>query len=119
MPIVGMLGIDKGEPTLPSQRNIVRSVASASGTIDNGAKFVQMTFRDGMKPGVLTFVLRKQILKLGNQNRGLVVGTARGMMWHTEQPLTRHFKMLNPMVLYNLANPFGPIASSNKAFPTA
>ena len=119
MPIVGMLGIDKGEPTLPSQRNIVRSVASASGTIDNGVKFVQMTFRDGMKPGVLTFLLRKQILKLRHQNRGLVVGTARGMMGRTEQPLTRHFKMLNPMLLNNPANPFGPITSSNKAFPTA
>jgi hypothetical protein len=49
----------------------------ASGTIDNGVKFVQMTIRDGMKPGVLTFLLPKQIQKLGNQNRGLVVGTAR------------------------------------------
>ena len=114
-----MLGIDKGEPTLPGQWNIVRSVASASGTIDNHVKFVQMIFRDGMKPGVLTFFLRKQILKLGNENRGLVVGTARGMMWRTEQPLTRYFKLLNPMLLNNQANPFGPIASSNKAFPTA
>jgi hypothetical protein len=42
-----------------------------------------MTFRDGMKPGVLTFLLRKQVLKLGNQNRRLVVGTARFGFTHT------------------------------------
>jgi hypothetical protein len=114
-----MFGIDKGEATLPGQWNIVRSVASPSSTIDNGIEFVQMTFRDGMKPGVLTFLLRRQILKLGNQNRGSVVGTARGMMWGREQPLTRHFEMLNPLLLNNPAYPFGPIASSDKAQPTA
>jgi hypothetical protein len=41
------------------------------------------------------------------------------MMWRMEQPLTRHFEMLNPLLLNNPANPFGPIASRNKAFPTA
>ena len=71
-----MLRIDKREPALPGQWNIGRSVAAASGAIDNGVEFVQMTFPDGMKPGVLTFLSRSQVLKLGDQNRGLVVGTA-------------------------------------------
>jgi hypothetical protein len=47
----------------------------ASGTIDKGVKFVHMPFRDGMKPGVLTFLLPNQIQKLRNQVS--VVGTAQ------------------------------------------
>ena len=78
-----------------------------------------MIFSERMTPRALILVARKQVLELGNENRGLVVGTARGMRWRTEQPLTRRPEMSERLFVNNPANPFGLFTSDGKARPTA
>ena len=89
MQIRRILGVDEGEPALPGQRNVIRPGAHASRPIENGVEFVQMTFRNRMTPCPLIVVARNEVLELSNENRGLVVGTARGMTWRMEQPFAR------------------------------
>ena len=62
-----------------------------------------MIFRERMTPRALILVTRKQVLELGNEDRGLVVGTASGMRWRTEQPLTRHLEMSERLLVNNPA----------------